>query len=178
MKQAAAPSQSASSPSRPSALDQVAGILHAGKVYRREDLAQVSNAVDRHLRELVSGGALKRLAQGLYYAPKKSAFGVLPPDDQELVTAFLRDKDFLFPLQLQRTRLGHVAALQQDLGVQPQAARPFFVRQPRVRFSREAALSEEAHAGILAGGCHQQSGRTGGRQEPATGDGGAQAGQL
>lgn len=50
---------------------------------------------DRHLRELVSGGALKRLAQGLYYAPKKSAFGVLPPDDQELVTAFLRDKDFL-----------------------------------------------------------------------------------
>ena len=70
-------------------------MLHAGKVYRREDLALVSNAVDRHLRELVSGGALKRLAQGLYYAPKKSAFGVLPPDDQELVATFLRDKDFL-----------------------------------------------------------------------------------
>lgn len=70
-------------------------MLHAGKVYRREELAQVSNAVDRHLRELVSGGALKRLAQGLYYAPRKSAFGVLPPDDQELVAAFLRDKDFL-----------------------------------------------------------------------------------
>jgi len=70
-------------------------MLHAGKVYRREDLAQVSNAVDRHLRELVSGGALKRLAQGLYYVPKKSVFGVLPPDDQELVATFLRDKDFL-----------------------------------------------------------------------------------
>jgi hypothetical protein len=70
-------------------------MLHAGKVYRREDLAQVSNAVDRHLRELVSGGALKRLAQGLYYVPKQSVFGVLPPDDQELVATFLRDKDFL-----------------------------------------------------------------------------------
>ena len=70
-------------------------MLHAGKVYRREDLALVSNAVDRHLRELVSGGALKRLAQGLYYVPKKSVFGVLPPDDQELVATFLRDKDFL-----------------------------------------------------------------------------------
>ena len=70
-------------------------MLQAGKVYRREDLAQVSNAVDRHLRELVSGGTLKRLAQGLYYVPKKSVFGVLPPDDQELVATFLRDKDFL-----------------------------------------------------------------------------------
>ena len=69
-------------------------MLHAGKVYRREDLAQVSNAVDRHLRELVSGGALKRLAQGLYYVPKKSVFGVLPPDDQELV-ATCSGKDWL-----------------------------------------------------------------------------------
>ena len=86
---------SPSLPARLSALDQVARMLHAGKVYRREDLAQVSNAVDRHLRELVSGGALKRLAQGLYYVPKKSVFGVLPPDDQELVASFLRDKAFL-----------------------------------------------------------------------------------
>ena len=78
-----------------SALGQVVNKLHAGKVYRREDLTLFSNAVDRHLRELVSEGALKRLAQGLYYAPKKSMFGVLPPDDHELVTTFLRDKDFL-----------------------------------------------------------------------------------
>ncbi|MBC3930008.1 hypothetical protein H8K29_17560 [Undibacterium sp. CY21W] len=70
-------------------------MLHAGKVYRREDLAQVSNAVDRHLRALVSGGTLKRLAQGLYYAPKTSVFGMLPPDDHELVATFLRDEDFL-----------------------------------------------------------------------------------
>ena len=40
-------------------------------------------------------GALKRLAQGLYYAPKKSVFGVLPPEDHELISVFLRDKDFL-----------------------------------------------------------------------------------
>lgn len=84
-----------SQPNRDRALDQVARMLRAGKVYRREDLARFSNAVDRHLRELVSGGVLKRLAQGLYYAPKVSVFGVLPPDDQELVAAFLRDTDFL-----------------------------------------------------------------------------------
>ena len=98
MELAVAPFASPSLPTRQYALDQVARMLHAGKVYRREDLAQVSNAVDRHLRELVSGGALERLAQGLYYVPKKSVFGALPPDDQELVATFLRDKDFLvFP---------------------------------------------------------------------------------
>lgn len=95
MELAATPFASPSLKTRPYALDQVARMLHAGKVYRREDLAQVSNAVDRHLRELVSGGALKRLAQGLYYVPKASVFGTLPPDDQDLIATFLRDKDFL-----------------------------------------------------------------------------------
>lgn len=58
-------------------------------------MARVSNAVDRNLQELVSGGALKRLVQGLYYTPKTSVFDVLPPEDHELVSVFLRDKDFL-----------------------------------------------------------------------------------
>ena len=73
----------------------LASALRAGRVYRREDLARVSNAVDRHLRELVAGGQLKKLAQGLYYAPRQSPFGAVPPDDHELVKAFLRDKNFL-----------------------------------------------------------------------------------
>lgn len=92
---ATSPFTSPSPPTREYALDQVARMLHAGRVYRREELARVSNAVDRHLRELVSGGALKRLAKGIYYAPRKSVFGELPPDDHELVAAFLRNKDFL-----------------------------------------------------------------------------------
>jgi hypothetical protein len=32
--------------------------LKAGRVYRREDLTLLSNAVDRHVRELVSLGRL------------------------------------------------------------------------------------------------------------------------
>jgi hypothetical protein len=51
--------------------------------------------VDRHLHELVSAGRLTKLARGLYYAPRKSAFGVVPPADEELVAAFLKDRDFL-----------------------------------------------------------------------------------
>jgi len=69
--------------------------LKAGQVYRREDLASLSNAVDRHLRELVSMGKLQKLAQGLYHAPKQSNYGPLPPADDQVVKGFLRDKEFL-----------------------------------------------------------------------------------
>ena len=69
--------------------------LQTGCVYRREDLARLSNAVDRHVREFVAAGRLEKLAQGLYHAPKQSAFGPLPPTDDEVVQGFLRDQDFL-----------------------------------------------------------------------------------
>ena len=69
--------------------------LKAGHVYRREDLARLSNAVDRHLRELVSMGKLQKLAPGLYHAPKQSNFRPIPPADDQVVKGFLRDKEFL-----------------------------------------------------------------------------------
>ena len=84
-----------STPSLRGATANLADELQAGRVYRREDLARLSNAVDRHLKELVSTGVLKKLAQGLYYAPKQSNFGPLPPTDEQVVRGFLRDKDFL-----------------------------------------------------------------------------------
>ncbi|TDM08009.1 MAG: hypothetical protein C4K60_00330 [Ideonella sp. MAG2] len=73
----------------------LAGGLQAGRVYRREDLARLSNAVDRHLRELVAAGVLKKLSQGLYHVPKSSSFGPLPPSDEQVVEGFLKDKSFL-----------------------------------------------------------------------------------
>ena len=79
----------------PAASAHVARALRPGQVYRREDLAPLSTAVDRHLQELVSAGRLTKLARGLYYAPRESAFGVVPPADEELVAAFLKDRDFL-----------------------------------------------------------------------------------
>lgn len=69
--------------------------LKQGEVYRRADLAQWSNAVDRHLQELVSSGTLEKLANGLYYVPKQSAFGKAPAEDKELVSAFLKDRHFV-----------------------------------------------------------------------------------
>lgn len=74
----------------------LAGHLCAGNIYRREDLSRLSSAVDRDLGKLVAAGKLRKLAQGLYHAPKASRFGPLPPDDHQVVYSFLRgDKDFL-----------------------------------------------------------------------------------
>jgi hypothetical protein len=69
--------------------------LKSGKVYRRQELERWSNAIDRHLAELVKEGDLKKLSQGLYYAPKKTKFGEAPPDENILLKGFLQDDQFM-----------------------------------------------------------------------------------
>ncbi|MBN8669519.1 MAG: hypothetical protein J0L80_02460 [Chitinophagales bacterium] len=76
-------------------LDEFKSHLKAGKVYRRSELARWSNAVDRQLSLLVKDGTLEKLSQGMYYVPKKTVFGVAPPDEETLVRTFLKDDDFL-----------------------------------------------------------------------------------
>jgi len=80
---------------RQSAAERLASALKTGCVYRREDLASLSTSVARHLRELLASGSLKKLAQGLYHVPAQSNFGPLPPADEQLVSGFLRDTNFL-----------------------------------------------------------------------------------
>lgn len=92
-------------------MDRVAELkqqLKPGKVYRREDLTQYSNAVDRHLAQLVSEGVLEKIAQGMYYYPKQTVFGAVPPDDEVLVRSFLKDDRFLLtsPNSYNALRLG------------------------------------------------------------------------
>ena len=69
--------------------------INQGEVYRRSDLEYYSTAIDRHLAQLTKNGILVKLNQGLYYAPKQSKFGVVPPDDHLLVERFLKDEDFI-----------------------------------------------------------------------------------
>jgi len=69
--------------------------LRPGRVYRREDLARWSNAVDRHLKQLVEDGTLAKLAGGLYAYPKDTVFGKAPAEDDKLVGTFLKDDRFL-----------------------------------------------------------------------------------
>lgn len=69
--------------------------FRSGKVYRREDLVPYSTSIDRELHQLVASGRLKKPAKGLYYVPRRTAFGDAPPADAEMLTAFLKDKNFL-----------------------------------------------------------------------------------
>src|ERR1700730_3441857 len=76
-------------------LQELKGRLRPGQVYRREDLTRWSNAVDRHLKQLVEEGTLTKLAGGLYAYPKETAFGKAPAEDNKLVEAFLKGDRFL-----------------------------------------------------------------------------------
>ena len=78
-----------------SRLEELKSHLKQGQVYRREELSEWSNAIDRHLDKLVEEGVLEKLSQGLYYVPKTSAFGKVPPDENVLVRGFLKDDRFL-----------------------------------------------------------------------------------
>lgn len=80
--------------------------LKPGTVYRRSDLAAWTRSVDRHARELVDAGVLKKLQNGLYYYPKESRFGAVPADDEQLVQSFLKDDGFLLTSPNAYNRLG------------------------------------------------------------------------
>ncbi|HRI32836.1 MAG TPA: hypothetical protein PLD02_03715, partial [Saprospiraceae bacterium] len=69
--------------------------LKRGEVYRRSDLAQWSNAVDRHVSSLVEDGTLQKLRTGMYYYPNSGVFGNSSPDEATLVRNFLKDDYFL-----------------------------------------------------------------------------------
>ena len=78
-----------------SAAERLKQQLRPGQVYRRAELAEFSSAVDRHLRQLVDAGALRKLRAGIYYCPQKSSFGEIPADEHKVVATFLKDDDFL-----------------------------------------------------------------------------------
>src|SRR6202453_348485 len=69
--------------------------LKPSRAYRREELARWSTSVDRHLKQLVEQGVLKKLSGGLYACPKETAFGPAPASDKDVVGAFLKDDRFL-----------------------------------------------------------------------------------
>jgi hypothetical protein len=76
-------------------LQQLKKHLRPGRVYRREELAQWSSAVDRHLKQLVDDGTLTKLAGGLYLYPRNTVFGKAPAEDHQVVESFLKDRRFL-----------------------------------------------------------------------------------
>ena len=66
-----------------------------GRAYRRAEVAEWSRSVDRDLQALVQQGFLRKTGVGMYYRPRRSAFGEVPVDDRQLVRTFLKDNRFL-----------------------------------------------------------------------------------
>lgn len=69
--------------------------LEPGKVYRTRDLARWSANPTRLAARLVRDGELVQLRHGLYAAPRKSRFGLVPPSDDALLAAFLDGEPYL-----------------------------------------------------------------------------------
>ncbi|HEY7810979.1 MAG TPA: hypothetical protein VIA98_11415 [Allosphingosinicella sp.] len=78
-----------------SAVSKLKRHLRPGQVYRLKELARWSNAVDRHVRALVTEGCLKKVSAGVYLAPRKTRFGDAPATPEKLVATFLKDDRFL-----------------------------------------------------------------------------------
>ncbi|WP_046654490.1 hypothetical protein [Brevundimonas diminuta] len=78
-----------------SALNELKRHLRPGQVYRRKDLEKFSTSVDRHLRQLVDEGRLKKVSGGVYMVPRKTRFGAAPAAPEKLVETFLNDDRYL-----------------------------------------------------------------------------------
>ena len=80
---------------RPPTVKRLKSALVPGQVYRRSDLARLSTNIDRHLAQLLAGGHLRKLSQGLYLAPRSTPYGEALPDEESLLRAFLKDDRFV-----------------------------------------------------------------------------------
>jgi hypothetical protein len=69
--------------------------LRAGKIYTWQYLKTHTTSPSRALKPLLDQGVLRKVGPGLYWSPKKSRFGELPPNEHLLIQAFLNSRDFL-----------------------------------------------------------------------------------
>ena len=66
-----------------------------GMVYRTRDLEAYARNATRLAEQLVEAGKLRRLRQGLYFAPRTTVFGETPPSEEELLRGFFRGQRYL-----------------------------------------------------------------------------------
>ncbi len=123
--------------------------LHPGTVYRTKSFQKYGKNPTRLAARLVREGHLEKLRSGLYYAPRVSRFGVVPPADGELLRVFFDGAPYLVTgpsvwnsLALGSTTVANVQLVynMQRTGVVELAGRRFELR--RVRFPRRGVRPE------------------------------------
>ncbi len=117
--------------------------LRLGTVYRTKFFRKYGKNPTRLAARLVNEGRSEKLRSGLYYAPRTSRFGVVPPSDKELLRAFFGGAPYLVTgpsvwntLALGSTAVTNVQLVynQERTGKIELAGRRFDLR--RVRFPR------------------------------------------
>jgi len=117
--------------------------LRRGRVYRTKDLGRWGENPSRLAKRLTRDKELVELRHGLFYRPKQSRFGVVPPSERELLRALLDGGPYLLtgPDQWNALGLGSTAVFASQLvyntkrsGVFQFGNQRFVLR--RVRFPR------------------------------------------
>lgn len=68
-------------------------LIVASKLYKDELSDQISEAAYyKTLQRMCESGELVNIAKGMYYLPKVSKYGIVPPSDKEIVTAFTENE--------------------------------------------------------------------------------------
>ena len=76
------------------AMNRIGNRMTPDEVYRRAELAQYSDSLDRDLRQLAEADEIRKLWRGVYYRPRVCFFGKSFPEFKNVLAAFLKDDDF------------------------------------------------------------------------------------
>ena len=69
--------------------------MRQGRVYHRSSFVGKWSDIDRDLKTLLEENKLEKVGPGLYYKPRRSPFGLIPPDEKEVIRRFLKGDSFL-----------------------------------------------------------------------------------
>ncbi|MGN0526394.1 MAG: DUF6088 family protein [Acutalibacteraceae bacterium] len=68
-------------------------LIIAGKLYREELSQYITEAAYyKTLQRMCESGELVKIAKGTYHLPKKTKYGIIPPSEKEIVSAFTKNK--------------------------------------------------------------------------------------
>lgn len=67
-------------------------LIFASKLYKTELYNQVSEAAFyKTLERMCKSGKLVKISKGMYHIPKASKYGIVPPTDKDIISAFTKD---------------------------------------------------------------------------------------
>lgn len=68
-------------------------LIHSSKLYREKLSGQITEAAYyKTLERMCKSGELVKIAKGTYYLPKVTKYGVVPPSEKEIVSAFTKNR--------------------------------------------------------------------------------------